>query len=71
MQKALARLALKLGGFEKVRKLTVLQARLLADVMADDQLFLAKIHGCEIKGEKKDNEEFMSFSDAFKSMQGD
>ncbi len=49
----------------------MLQARLLADVMADDQLFLAKIHGCEIKGEKKDEEEFMSFSDAFKAMKGD
>jgi len=45
-------LALKLGGFEKVRKLTMLQVRLLAGVMADDQLFQAKIHGYEVKGEK-------------------
>ena len=67
----MARLALKLGGFGKVKKLTILQARLLSEVIADEQLFLAKIHGCEIEGEKKDSEQFTSFSDAFKAMQGD
>jgi len=55
-----------LGGFEKVRKLTILQARLLADVMADEQLFQAKIHGCEIKGEKEEG--YKDFSQGFNAM---
>jgi len=32
-----------------VRKLTVLQSRLLSEAMTDEQLWLARIHGCEIE----------------------
>ena len=42
-------MALRLGGFDKVRKLTVLQSRLLSEAMADEQLWLARINGCEIE----------------------
>ena len=46
-------MALRLGGFDKVRKLTVLQSRLLSEAIADEQLFQAKIHGCEIEETEK------------------
>jgi len=62
----LAKLALELGGFDKVRKLTVLQSRLLSEVVADKQLFQAKIHGCA--AEQKDPVKMQSFSDAFKNV---
>lgn len=45
-------MALKLGGFEKVRKLTALQVSLLAEAMKDERIFLGKIHDREVKGEK-------------------
>jgi len=62
----LAKLALRLGGFDKVRKLTVLQSRLLSEAIADEQLFQAKIHGCEVKESEK--VKLQSFSDVFDSI---
>ena len=65
----MARYARALGGFEKVRKLTILQARLLSDVIADEQMFQIKIHGCEVGGENKDEAVYTNFSDGFKAIQ--
>jgi phosphoserine aminotransferase len=66
IQKTIARYAKELGGFDKVRKLTILQARLLSEVIAEEQLFQAKIHGCEV--EEKEKVKLQSFSDAFKGL---
>ncbi len=44
----------------------MLQIKLLADVMEDEQLFLLKIHGCEIKGEKEEG--YQDFSQGFNAM---
>lgn len=44
----------------------MLQARLLADVMEDEQLFLLKIHGYKVKGEKEEG--YQDFSQGFNAM---
>lgn len=69
MKKALARLALRLGGFDKVRKQTLPQVQLMFQEMAkekkEEQRFLAQLHDRDLE-EDKEPKEFMSFSDAFK-----
>lgn len=62
-KRALAKLAIRLGGYDKVRKLTLPQVQLMLKGIVEEQLFLAKIHGCETKEEEK--QEFTTFSNAF------
>ena len=47
--------------------MTILQARLISEAIADEQMFAARIAGCEVK---EDDEElaFESFSDGFSAM---
>jgi hypothetical protein len=66
--KLFVKLALELGGFDKVRKLTALQASLLAEELVERQLFLARVNGCEIEDKESPEEEFTSFSDAFNAL---
>lgn len=68
MKKAITKVALKLGGFDKVRKLTISQFRAIAEEIAEDKKTLYKLHGFEIKEQKQ--EKMQSFSEAFKAMQG-
>ncbi len=49
----MAKLALRLGGYDKVRKLTLLQVQAMLKEIVDEQLFLAKIHGCEVGEENQ------------------
>ena len=68
----MARIALKLGGFEKVRKLTVYQAKLLIEAITDEQMFIAKVHGAKVEGETSEEEvaHMGSFSEVFNALKG-
>ena len=64
----MAKFALVLGGFDKVRKLTLLQSRLLSKVLADERKFQIRLHGGTV--EEQEEVEAQSFSDVFKNMTG-
>lgn len=51
-----------------MRKLTILQSRLISEVIYDDQIFQAKIAGCEVE-DYSVVEKHTDFSEGFKAMQ--
>ena len=54
LKKAIARLALKFGGFDKVAGWTLEQMQLATDALSDEREFLARIAGCEVEEEVKE-----------------
>lgn len=51
MKKVFTKLALRLGGYDKVRKLTLPQVQAMVNSMVDEQEFWVKLLGGEVKKE--------------------